>query len=273
VTDAEFRRRYGPRALVLGGSEGIGAAFAEALAGRGLDLTLVARRAGPLEEAASALRARHGVAVNVAEVDLAGEGVEQAAQALLSRHDYGLLVHNAGAAHGAGLFTDRALAGELGLVRLNCLATVAFAHHALRHMRPRRRGGVILVSSMSGLAGSGLLATYAAAKSFEIVLAEGLHWEHAGMGIDVMAAIAGLTDTPAMRGSGLRLDAVAGLAALEPAAVAEGALAHLGAGPLWCAAGEAALAAVHGPVRAGLTDTATRTGAALYGLDPEPPTA
>ncbi|MDE2436679.1 MAG: SDR family NAD(P)-dependent oxidoreductase [Sphingomonadales bacterium] len=271
MIDAAFRDRYGPRALVLGGSEGIGAAFADALARRGLDLTLVARRAPPLEEQAERLRARHGVAVDVVGLDLADEGVEQAAATLIARHDYGLLIYNAGAAHGAGLFADRALAGELGLVRLNCLGSVAFTHHALARMRPRGKGGVILVSSMSGLAGSGFLATYAAAKSFEIVLAEGLHWEHAAMGIDVMCAIASLTDTPAMRASGMKFDAIPGMAAMDPGAVAEGALAHLGQGPVWCASGQAALDAARGTNRDVLIDTVSRMGAALYELEPAPP--
>jgi len=51
-----FAERYGPRALILGGSEGIGASFADALAAIGLDLTLVARSAQSLEATAARLR-------------------------------------------------------------------------------------------------------------------------------------------------------------------------------------------------------------------------
>ncbi len=60
---AEFVERYGPWAVVAGASEGIGASFSQKLAARGMNLVLVARRAGPLEELASNLRHKHGVEV------------------------------------------------------------------------------------------------------------------------------------------------------------------------------------------------------------------
>lgn len=267
LSDAQdFRRRYGPRALILGGSEGIGASFAERLAAMGFDLTLAARRKAVLEETAAALRARHPVDVATEVIDLTAPDVAARAGEIIAAGDFGLVVYNAGATHGAGLFLDRPLEAALDLVALNCAGPVAFAHHALRPMRERGRGGLILLSSMSAMAGSGYVATYAASKSFEMILAEGLHWEMARAGVDVLCAVASLTDTPAMVRSGLRLDADPDYVAMDPAAVADGALAHLGQQAVWFAAGEEAERALRAAPRLALSDQMSRASARLYGI-------
>lgn len=264
-----FLERYGPRALILGGSEGIGASFADALAAAGLDITLVARSAQSLEATAARLRERHGGKVDVHLLDLTGPDVEAAAAALFASQDFGLVVYNAGATHGAGLFLDQPVDKALNLVRLNCAGPVIFAHHALTAMRTRGRGGLILVSSMSGMAGSGYVAGYAASKSFEITLAEGLHWEMARDGVDVMCAVATLTDTPAMRRSGLQLDADPNFVAMDADAVALGALRNLGVAVVWFAAGEETAQALRAAPRRALTDSMSRTSARLYGFAPD----
>ena len=64
-----FGKKYGPWALVAGGSEGLGAAFAEDIAALGLNLILVARRPGPLDQTAQRLRGSHGVEVRTVAVD------------------------------------------------------------------------------------------------------------------------------------------------------------------------------------------------------------
>jgi uncharacterized protein len=267
VTRQEFAARYGPVALVLGGSEGIGRQFAEQLAARGLELVLVARTGAALEAAAAEIRAAHGVRVTTCVRDLTAPALEPFADEVLAEHDVGLVVCNAGATHGIGAFLEAPLEKALQLVRLNCLARLVFAHKALGRRRGRR-AGLIAVSSMSGLCGTGLIATYAAAKSFEIALCEGLHWELDPAGIDVLCAVAGLTDTPAMRRSGLSFSAAAqkGYQAMSAEAVAQGALEQLGQVAVWYAVGEAAAGALRQLPRPQLTAVMSEASAAMYGV-------
>jgi short-subunit dehydrogenase len=261
----EIAANYGPCALVLGGSEGIGRAFADELAHAGLDLVLVARTPAPLAAAAAEIRAAHGVQVHTCVRDLSAPGLEAFADEVLAAHAPGLVVCNAGATHGVGRFLEQPLEKALALVRLNCLLPVTFAHQSLARRRGRR-GGLIVVSSMSGVCGSGLVATYAAAKAFEIALCEGLHWELAPQGLDVLCAVAGLTDTPAMRRSGLSFEAAAakGYQAMPASAVARGALAQLGRAPVWYAVGEAVAQAMRQLPRPQLTVALSEASAAMY---------
>jgi len=264
--NADFLNRYGKRALILGGSEGIGASFAELLAGYGLDLTLVARNGAALAKTAAELTARYKVKVDVRSLDLTDPGVEAEAAALLDAQEYGLVIYNAGATHGVGLFLDAPVERALNLVRLNCVGPVVFAHRALGQMRARGRGGLILVSSMSAMAGAGYVATYAATKSFEIILAESLNWELAQDGVDVLCVVAGLTDTPAMARSGMVGD-YAGMTAMQAGDVAAGGLAALGRQAVWYAVGDAAVEAMRKSPRAALTDAMSRSSAALWGIE------
>ena len=266
MSENRFYDRYGPAALIFGGSEGIGRSFAEALARAGLDLVLVARTASRLEAAAAEIRAAHGVKVDVEPLDLHGTDAADRIAALGASREFGLIVYNAGATQGIGRFAEQPASYALDLVRLNCIGPVAAAHACLPAMIARGRGGLILVSSVSALAGAGYIATYAATKSFEIILAEGLHWELDGTGVDVLCAVAGLTDTPAMVRSGMMANAAAG-AAMSADAVVEGALAALGEQPVWYASGDPAIAAMRAMPRAELSEMMTRTTMSLGGLD------
>ena len=87
---------YGPWAVVAGGSEGVGAAFAHQLADAGLNLVLVARKPGPLAETAEQVRAK-GVEVRTLELDLTDPGALKAVRAATDDVEVGLLIFNAGA--------------------------------------------------------------------------------------------------------------------------------------------------------------------------------
>ena len=70
-----FSERYGPYAVVVGASEGIGRAFARELSARGLNLVLVARRDGPLASFARELEAERGITTRTVIAELNASGI------------------------------------------------------------------------------------------------------------------------------------------------------------------------------------------------------
>jgi short-subunit dehydrogenase len=185
--------RYGPWAVVVGASDGIGAAFAEALAERGLGVVLVARRRPLLDELADRLRAAHGVDARVLMADVSTrDGVEAVAAAT---EDVGLLVCNAALAPVAP-FLALNPADIDAMLDLNCRSAAHLAHAFGARLVARGSGGVILLSSLASSQGSALVAHYAATKAYLRVLAEGLWAEWRPRGVDVLACCPGLVQTP-----------------------------------------------------------------------------
>jgi uncharacterized protein len=192
---ARLADRYGPWALVAGASEGLGAAFATALAEGGLSLVLLARRAQPLEALAGELRARHGVQVVTESIDLAAADLEARIEAIAAEREIGLLVYNAALSIVAP-FLETPNADKQRIIDVNVRAPVTCAHVLGRRMGERGRGGIILLSSLTAFWGSAWLATYGATKAFNLSLGEALSHELGERGIDVVVSCAGATRTP-----------------------------------------------------------------------------
>lgn len=216
--------RYGPWALVTGGSEGVGAAFARQLADAGVSTVLVARKPEPLEQTASEVRTR-GVECRTVATDLT-TGVGEVLDAVADL-DLGLLVLNAGASSYGHTFVDGDLAGHQQVVDLNVTAAMPLLHHVGARLRARGSGGILTVGSMAGYVGQERIATYAAVKAFQRILTEGLWLELEPYGVDVLHLVLGLTRTPAMERAGMRLEGAA-----DPEDVAREGLARLPHGPV-----------------------------------------
>jgi short-subunit dehydrogenase len=279
MSDATFQQRYGPWAVIAGGSDGIGAAFADQLAARGLHVALLARREATLTECAEGLRARHGARVRIVPVDLRDANAGETVAAATADLEVGLLVYNAGAPAGAGRFLDQPLETSLRMVELNCQGPLTLAHHFGGAMRERGRGGMIFLTSLAGLVGSSYQVAYCATKAFDHVLAEALWHDLHPAGIDVLSLVAGATRTPTAERMGLDFsklspaDPEAG--AMRPEDVAREGLEQLGRTPLWVAGegNRAILPLVLSPDRASAIEIMSAGAAGIHELPHVPVTS
>jgi uncharacterized protein len=261
----DFANRFGPWAVIAGGSDGIGASFAREAATRGLNVALIARRLEPLKAFADELAKTHGVETRAVQADLTDPSATASIAAATDDLDVGLFVYNAGSSRGAGRFLDHPVDDALFLVELSCRGPVLLAHHFGGRLKARKRGGLILMSSMASLAGSGFQATYAATKAFDTALAEGLWIELAPEGVDVLGVLAGATRTETM----LEQEPEAFEVAMNPDEVAQGAFDHLGKGPNWIPGSEnqAAAKGMWPIPRVALVNGMTQACAALFKLE------
>ena len=229
----DFLTKYGPWALVIGGSEGIGASFARKLAERGLNLVLVARKPGPLEETAIAIR-KLGVEVKTLSADISQpRDALSAIRRLTDPLEIGFLLYMAGANLTRGVFPDVELALARKVVAMNVDGQMEFTHHYAGCMKARGKGGVVLVGSLAGYVGTPMIAHYSAAKAFSRIFSEAIWFELKPFGVDVLHLNVNFTATPAMVRLGWDVSA-----AEDPEEVAEDGINHIADGPVWVVGGQ-----------------------------------
>lgn len=183
-----------PLALVTGASSGIGAAFATALARRGHDLAVTARRGDLLEALASDLRRDHGVEVRVLVADLSVFG---ACERLLS--DVGrpvdVLINNAGYSI-AQSFDDVPWKAQQDFLMTLIVNACGLAHGVIPDMIARGGGRIIATASLAGFApGVAGHSLYPGAKSLMMSFCQALDAEYRDRGVRVTAVSPGFVST------------------------------------------------------------------------------
>jgi short-subunit dehydrogenase len=189
----DYRNRT---ALITGASSGIGEAFAQVLAARGMHLILVARSEDKLRALAQTLSEQYGIRAEVVPANLSREGVAQEvyrqAQALGMPVD--LLVNNAGFGT-YGCFDTLAPEREHEELMLNVTALVDLTHAFLPAMVERKDGGVINVASIAAFQSLPYQAVYGASKAFVLSFSLALWAEYRKQGVRVVALCPGPTAT------------------------------------------------------------------------------
>jgi short-subunit dehydrogenase len=191
-----MKNLQGKWVLVTGASSGLGVEFAKLFAERDANLVLVARRTGPMEQLAEALRKARSVQVLVIGMDLSQPGAAAELKAQLDARGIGIevLVNNAG--FGVyGEFLDQSIEKITELMRLNIMTLTELTHIFGLDMANRGRGQILLLSSVLGYQAVPGYATYAASKAYVLHLGEALHQELAPRGVSVTTVSPGVTAT------------------------------------------------------------------------------
>lgn len=215
---------HGAVAIITGASSGIGAAAARAFANAGADVVLAARSAAALEALAANLPGRPLVVPT--DVRHAAEARHLIEQVIAERGQIDLLINNAGVGVAAPVASLPATALHEAL-EVNLFGPLATIQAALPHMRQRRQGHIINVSSVVGVHTLPYIGGYAATKAALDRLTEALRIELRGSGIAVTLLRPGTTRTPFQSrrlGSGGQVQRRTTPAGVPPAAVARALL-------------------------------------------------
>jgi NAD(P)-dependent dehydrogenase (short-subunit alcohol dehydrogenase family) len=182
----------GKRALITGGSSGLGAHFAKVLAASGAEVILVARRGAALRQVCDTIT-ESGGSCSMAMLDVADSGDIAAKAHLFEGID--ILVNNAGLVREASAI-DHEEADWDAVIDTNLKGMFLVARATARAMRESGTGGSIInIASILGLRQAGGVVSYAVSKAGAIQLTKSLALEWARFGIRVNALAPGYLDT------------------------------------------------------------------------------
>uniref|UniRef100_UPI003F49358E SDR family NAD(P)-dependent oxidoreductase n=1 Tax=Cupriavidus necator TaxID=106590 RepID=UPI003F49358E len=220
--------------FITGGSSGIGLAAAIAFAERGADIALFSRDVAAAEQALRLICARCertaqrivSFKTDVAEREQVLEGFAAAARDL---GEPDLVLHMAGVG-GATAFAEMPVSDFEQQVRINLFGTRHVAEAALKHLRARRTGGIVLTGSLAGLVSLYGYSAYGTSKFAVVGFAQCLRAELAPLGIEVACFCPGEVNTPALRAEQLHSPAATralkALGSVMPVEVAVRGLLH-----------------------------------------------
>jgi short-subunit dehydrogenase len=223
----DFSGRYGQWALVAGAAEGIGAAFCEELAIKGMNVIMVDVKEVEMESLAKVLEMKYKIETLRLVIDLASPDAPEECMEALKARKCRLLIYNAAYSR-VKPFLD-AGKEELDLyINVNSRTPIKLVHAFANWLKSQdKQGGILLMSSLAGLWGTRLVASYSGTKAFNVTLAEALHHELKPYRIAVNVVCAGATATPGYLGTNPSYGFIRP-SVMKPAQVASIALKKMG---------------------------------------------
>jgi len=187
----------GKVAIITGSSRGIGKAIAEQFADHGAKVVISSRKAGPCDEVAAAINEKHAgaaiaVPANISSKDDLQRLVDETRKAF-GKVD--ILVCNAASNPYYGPMAGIPDDAFHKILDNNIVSNHWLIHMVAPEMAERKDGAIVIVSSIGGLRGSGILGAYAISKAADMQLARNLAQELSPNNIRVNCIAPGLVKT------------------------------------------------------------------------------
>jgi len=222
MNQSKLLQKYGSWAVVTGSSNGLGKEFAIQLAKLGFNLVLVARRKSLLKELSSQLEKSYGIKCLPINLDLGHTDSANILDEMTGHLDVGLIISNAGFGT-SGKFLEGKIDVEKNLIDLNCRSLMELSYIYGQKFAEKKRGGIILISSLLGFLGTSGSANYAASKAFVQSFGEGLYSEMKRHNVDVLTVAPGPIHTGFAERANMNF-----MLALKPENVAKDSINALG---------------------------------------------
>jgi 3-oxoacyl-[acyl-carrier protein] reductase len=169
-----MRNLKGKKAIITGGSRGLGKAVAIAFANEGIDVAITGRNEKKLQETVAELK-NLGVSAIYARFDVGNYSEVQAGIAQIMA-DFGtvdILVNNAGVA-AFGTLSEMKVEQWTEIIQTNLMGMYFVTKEVLPHLIAKNEGDIINVSSTAGLTGNASTSAYSASKFAVIGMSEAL---------------------------------------------------------------------------------------------------
>lgn len=193
-------KEMGRWAVVTGATDGIGKAYAEALAKLGIDVILISRTKTKLEAVAAEIEAEYHVHTKIIEADFTNDSYDtyHAIEKELYGMEIGILINNVGMSspHPA-YFLELPNRDKVysDIIKCNIGSVTNMSLMILPQMVERKKGVVVNVSSVTAIIPSPLLTVYASTKAFIEKFSKDLACEYGKCGIVIQCILPGYVAT------------------------------------------------------------------------------